>query len=1256
MLVQDDFFCLTFFCPALPGESGPQLDLEMCPDISFQPGQTAMKIRRIVALFCAVALVGCALWFDASRSAAQQSGFTIEQVLSSPFPANLIAAPTGERIAWGFNAEGKRNIWVADGPDFKARQLTQFNEDTGQEIGELKFTHDGEWIVFVRGGGANSAGETPNPTSDPAGASQAIHAVSVKDGRLRRLAEGTSPVVSPTDLRVVFSKNNQIHIVEIVDGSEPHQLFAARGSNFTPQWSPDGKHLAFNSSRGTHSFIGVYDFEKQTIRYIASSVDRDSAPRWSLDGKRIAFIRQPARGNAPRALTQDAPDPWTIWVADAATGAANEIWRSGNRPEDSPPRMAGENLLQWAAGDRLVFASEMDGWMRLYSIAASGGEVKGLTPTGCEWESMTFTPDKRAIIYSSNYKDIDRRHLWIVPIDGKTPGENFGLGEHIEWNPVVTATGKQLACFSSTATKPAELNVITTDKSIEKLFEKQNAEKAKTIAPVESDYFGNLLVTPQQVIFKADDGQEIHGQLFLPKDAKPTDKLPAVIFMHGGPMRQMFLGWHNRYYYHNAYAFNQFLASRGYAVLSVNYRLGIGYGRAFRQAKNGGARGASEYQDIVAGAMYLRSRADIDPARVGLWGGSYGGYLTALGLARNSDLFAAGVDLHGVHDWSLRLSNANWIEYGNRDVVKIAFDASPVSSVEKWKSPVLFIHGDDDRNVAFSQTVDLVRRLRELKVPHETIVYPDEVHDFLLHKNWVEIYKASFDFFERHLKTAKPKTAKVDTLIRGGSVIDGMGAPATKADIGITGDRITFIGDAAAAGVEADRMIDAVGLIVAPGFIDPHTHADEDLFDPKRNANLAFLTQGVTTVFIGSDGRSRIPLAKAFQQLDAQKIGTNVASFVGHGAVRSAVMGMSDAAPTAEQLERMKLLVRQGMTEGAIGLSTGLYYAPGSYSKTEEVIELAKIAAEFGGVYDTHQRDESSYTVGLLGSIREVIRIGREARIPAHISHIKALGADVWGKSTDACGLINRARVEGINVTANQYPYIASGTGLGAALLPRWAEAGGRQEFLKRADDPAIRPKLIAEMEQNLKRRGGANSLLIRGGDKTLVGKRLDEIAKARGKSPVETALEILKTGNPGVTSFNMTEADIENFMRQSWVMTGSDGSGGHPRKWGTYPRKIREYVINRKVISMERMIQASSLQVAETFRLKDRGKLAAGYFADVIVFDPQTIADRATYDQPELQSEGLRFIFVNGKLAVDGGKYNGALGGRTLRKLSPGE
>ncbi|HEY6400564.1 MAG TPA: D-aminoacylase, partial [Blastocatellia bacterium] len=526
------------------------------------------------------------------------------------------------------------------------------------------------------------------------------------------------------------------------------------------------------------------------------------------------------------------------------------------------------------------------------------------------------------------------------------------------------------------------------------------------------------------------------------------------------------------------------------------------------------------------------------------------------------------------------------------------------------------------------------------------------------------IYDASAKFLDKYLKGAKTaapagepqRVSKLDVLIRGGSVIDGAGTDAIKADVGVAGDRIVFVGDAAKENLQADRVIDAAGLIVAPGFIDPHTHADEDLFDPKRAANLAYLTQGVTTVFIGSDGRSRIPLGKALEQLQSQGIGSNVAAFVGHGSVRQSVMGNIDAAPTPEQLEKMKSLVRQGMDDGAIGLSTGLYYAPGSYAKTEEVIELSKVAAERGGVYDTHQRDESSYTIGLLASIEEIIRIGREAKIPVHISHIKALGADVWGQSGKAIEIINHARAEGVNVTANQYPYDASGTSLAASLLPRWAEAGGRQELLKRIDDPAVRPKLIAEMERNLKRRGGANSLLIHSlgkgvADRGLIGKRLDEIAKSRGKSPVETALDIIKEGGAGVASFNMTESDIENFMKQSWVMTGSDGSGGHPRKYGTYPRKIREYVLNRHVITLPRMIQASSAQVAQTFNLKDRGKLSPGYFADVIVFDEKTVADRSTYEKPEVFAEGLKYVIVNGKVAIDGGKYTGAVAGKVLRK-----
>jgi N-acyl-D-aspartate/D-glutamate deacylase/dipeptidyl aminopeptidase/acylaminoacyl peptidase len=1217
-----------------------------------------MKIERLFIPFCL--LLVCGSGFDISSISAQQSpgtanSFTLDQVLSSPFPSELTASPKGERVAWVFNAQGKRNIWVAEGAQFKARQLTRNNEDSGIEIGSLAFTHDGKWIVFVRGGEENSSGEIPNPTSDPNGAQQEVFAVSFDDGRLLRLAEGNSPVVSPVGNRIVFNRDGQIWTVEIAEGSEPHPYFAARGNNISPAWSPDGSKLAFNSSRNDHGFIGIYDPEKNSIKYIAPSIDRDSHPRWSPDGKRIAFIRRPTRGSLPRQIFRELPDPWAILVADLNTGKVTEVWKSGDKMTDSMPSIADQNVLHWAADDRLVFSSEMDGWLHLYSIPAQGGKPVLLTPGNCEYEQMTFTQDRREIIYSSNCGDIDRRQLKRVAITGGADGGRFITAkDQIAWSPVITGSGNHLLFLKSDAQVPGMPYALPLQSA---------GNLNSSPSPMAADLFPKdfpKLVTPQGAIFKAADGIEIHGQLFLPPNAKAGEKLPAVIFMHGGPVRQMFLGWHNRYYYHNAYGFNQYLASRGYAVLSVNFRLGIGYGRAFRVINNGGGRGAAEYQDILAAAGYLRARSDIDPSKIGLWGGSYGGYLTALGLARNSDLFAAGVDLHGVHDWSVRISNASWIDYGNRDAIKIARESSPIGSVDKWRSPVLLIHGDDDRNVAFSQTVELARRLREQKVHFEQIVYPDEVHDFLLHRHWLEIYKAGADFFDRHLKQkqAAQRVSQLDILIRGGSVMDGTGAEPRTADVGIANDRIVFVGDAANESLQAARTIDAAGLIVAPGFIDPHTHTWEDLAKPEFKSNENFLFQGVTTVLTGNDGSGPFPLAETFDLWGRKGIGTNAALFVGHGKVRQLVMGMSDAEPAPEQLEKMKRLVRQAMDEGAIGMSTGLYYAPGNFAKTEEVIELARVVAERGGVYDTHMRDESSYSIGLLGSINETIRIGREARIPVHISHIKALGADVWGQSGQAIELINRARTEGIEVTANQYPYTASGTGLSSALVPRWAEAGGNAELRKRIDDPSLRPRLVSDMEANLKRRGGPESLLITSAnDKQLVGKRLSEIAKGMNQSPVEAALSLIKTsGRVGVASFNMSEKDIENFMRQPWVMTGSDGSGGHPRKYGSYPRKIREYVINRKVISLPRMIEASSKQVAETFKLRDRGKISDGFFADVIVFDEKTIADRATYEQPEQLASGMRYVIVNGKLAIDDGRYTGALAGRALRGRASGE
>lgn len=506
-------------------------------------------------------------------------------------------------------------------------------------------------------------------------------------------------------------------------------------------------------------------------------------------------------------------------------------------------------------------------------------------------------------------------------------------------------------------------------------------------------------------------------------------------------------------------------------------------------------------------------------------------------------------------------------------------------------------------------------------------------------------------------QSTRNKSENIDLLIVGGELLDGSGSATQRLDLGINGDRIVYLGDSLKDHIKASRSIDAAGLILAPGFIDPHTHTADDLSTPPRNSNEPYLMQGVTTVITGNDGSSPLPVADALRKWEQQGIGTNAALLVGMCSVRRKVMGMSDAAPTDAQLADMKKLVAQGMDDGAFGMSAGLFYAPCSFAKTEEVIELAKVAAGKHGYYDTHMRDESDYSIGLLGSIRETIRIGQEAGLPVHISHIKALGTDVWGQSTEAIKIIQEAQAKGIKVTADQYPYNASGTSLVPALVPRWAEAGGREQMLKRFDDPQTGPRLLQEMESNLKRRGGAKSLLITAAaDSSAVGKTLQQIADERRQSPLEAALQIIRAGSNDVASFNMSEQDIENFMKQPWVMTGSDGSPGHPRKYGTFPRKIREYALNRKVITLPFAIRSSSGLTAESLGIAQRGFLRVGYFADVAIFDPKTISELSTYEHPEVLARGMRYVIVNGKIAVDGGKYTGILAGRALIKEPEGK
>lgn len=494
-----------------------------------------------------------------------------------------------------------------------------------------------------------------------------------------------------------------------------------------------------------------------------------------------------------------------------------------------------------------------------------------------------------------------------------------------------------------------------------------------------------------------------------------------------------------------------------------------------------------------------------------------------------------------------------------------------------------------------------------------------------------------------------PPAEPYDTLIVGGSVYDGSGRAPASVNIGIIDDRIVSM--QAAADAEAGRRIDATGLVVAPGFIDPHTHAGEDLLGTELNGNTNYLAQGVTTVVIGNDGGGLSNADESLAQMRRQSVGTNVAFFAGHGDIREMVMGLENRAPTPDELQSMRDIVAAQMEAGAIGLSTGLYYTPGSYAETDEVIELAKVAARFSGIYDSHMRDESSYSIGLLGSVREVIEIAEQAQIPAHIAHLKALGRDVWGQSGDVIALIESARERGLEITADQYPYRASGTRFRAALIPAWVRADSPEAMFARIANADLADGIREEMTQNLWRRGGAESMLVTGAGSRWAGMTLDEIAAELDMPPIEAAVEVVREGDPSIASFNMTPDDIHAIALQDWVMTGSDGSAGHPRKYGTYPTVYRDMVLEAELFPVERFIQRSSGLVADSLKLCDRGYLREGLKADIVVLDLEGYRSVADFQNPAALSTGVVHALVNGRPAISDGEILPELSGEVIHR-----
>jgi dipeptidyl aminopeptidase/acylaminoacyl peptidase len=675
-----------------------------------------------------------------------QDHFTLEQVMSAPFASDLTAAAHANTVAWIVATKGVRNVWVASGPSWESRQVTSYTDDDGQEITDLHLSADGRALIYVRGGENNRAGERPNPALIAGGVTQSIWYVTLSGGAPRKIGDGASPALSPSGDSIAFERSGQIWIAR--PGSDTAtQLTKLRGFPSTFRWSPDGKRLAFVSGRSRHSFIGVWDFASNSLRYLDPSSDQDESPTWSPDGRSIAFIREPSRLSDLIFLPErSSPIPWSIRVADASTGRGREVWRAKAGAGSVYREIVAEDQLHWSAdGSRIAFPWEADGWTHLYSVAQSGGQAKLLTPGTFEVEWVSGSADGAGVIFNSNQGDIDRRHIWKVAMDGSSAPVAITSGTGLEWNPVVAGDGS-VAMIHSDARMPSRVAIASNDRT-------------RDLGPATPDQFpASQLVVPQQVVMHAADGTIVHGQLFLPPGSAPGERHPAAIFFHGGSRRQMLLGWHYMYYYSNAYAMNQYLANHGYAVLSVNYRSGIGYGMNFREALRYGAAGGSEYGDVVAAGKYMRARADVDPRRVALWGGSYGGYLTAMGLAHNSDLFAAGVDLHGVHDWNSEIPNFvpayDSLHYGVES--KTAYLASPLAAISGWRSPVLLIHGDDDRNVPFGETVKLAYELRKRGVAVEELIFPDEIHDFLLWRDWVAAYSAADDFLRRKLRLAAP--------------------------------------------------------------------------------------------------------------------------------------------------------------------------------------------------------------------------------------------------------------------------------------------------------------------------------------------------------------------------------------------------------------------------------------------------------------------------------------------------------------------
>lgn len=668
--------------------------------------------------------------------------FNLQSVLSYPFPTQLVAAATGSKIVWATNEQGKRNIYVAEAPNYKAIKITDFKEDDGQELTSLAISSDGKWVVFVRSGdhGGRDGGPV-NAASLPLMPKVEVYSVPFSGGKINLIGEGDNPIISPTENQMVFSKSGQL-LTAPLDASAPAKVIInMKGIQSSYKWSPDGKSIAFVSNRVDHSFIGIYTNVKTPIKWMQPSFSKDASPVWSPDGSKLAFVRTPGSGGTTDSILVKKHQPWAIWVADLKTEKGKQIWKAPETIRGSYPSIDGGTNLLWA-NDKIISASYEDGWPHLYSMDIDGSNRILLTPGNFVVENVELSNDKKSLVFASNTgantDDLDRRHIYKVSVD-KPDMKPLSSGLGIESYPAISGDGNTIFCLSSTAERPL-LPAILNGKQISLIGEEL----------IPKDFPIKDMVMPKHVSFKAADGKTVYGQLFSPKNN--TKKHPAIVYVHGGPQRQMFLGWNPMDYYSIDYALNQYLVELGFTVLSVNYRLGLGYGFDFHKPVNAGAQGASEYQDIKAAGEWLAAQPNINPDKIGIYGGSYGGYLVALALGKDSKLFAAGVDIHGVNNrFSSNSTEAKEPAPDAALATKIAAESSPVSYIKTWTSPTLIIHADDDRNVAFNQSVDLAKRFEDKKFEFEFLSIPDDTHHWMKFSNGLKVSEATADFLKRKL-------------------------------------------------------------------------------------------------------------------------------------------------------------------------------------------------------------------------------------------------------------------------------------------------------------------------------------------------------------------------------------------------------------------------------------------------------------------------------------------------------------------------